>query len=419
MHIVYLHQYFNTPAMSGSTRSYEIARRLVSKGHKVSVVTSSRADARQSGWVQTSESGIDVYWLSVPYSNKMPYGERIKAFLRFAIGAARCAARLGGDVVFATSTPLTIAIPGVFSARKLKVPMIFEVRDLWPEVPVAIGALKNPVLRLVGQWMEKWAYRNSEAVIALSPGMRDGVVRAGYDPRRVAVIPNSSDNQEFTVSDARRNAWRARRGWLGDRPLLTYPGTFGKINGVRYLVSIAEILKTLSPDIRILLVGDGAEKGEVTRLAEEAGVLGVNLFIEDAVAKAEMPDVFAGSDMICSLVVDVPELFANSANKVFDTLAAGKPLLINHGGWQANFIDASACGVVTWGLSMHEAALRIIASLNDREWLARAGDASRRLAQNCFDRDQLVGQFLEVLLAAQRREGWRANTIAPGHFVVN
>lgn len=144
MHIVYLHQYFNTPAMSGSTRSYEIARRLVSAGHRVSVVTSSRISDDRKGWVQSNESGIDVHWLAVPYSNRMAYGERISAFLRFAFGAARRAASLRGDVVFATSTPLTIAIPGVFAARKLKVPMVFEVRDLWPEVPIAIGALRNP-----------------------------------------------------------------------------------------------------------------------------------------------------------------------------------------------------------------------------------------------------------------------------------
>jgi glycosyltransferase involved in cell wall biosynthesis len=416
MHIVYLHQYFNTPAMSGSTRSYEIARRLVSAGHRVSVVTSSRISDDRKGWVQSNESGIDVHWLAVPYSNRMAYGERISAFLRFAFGAARRAASLRGDVVFATSTPLTIAIPGVFAARKLKVPMVFEVRDLWPEVPIAIGALRNPLFKKCAKWLESWAYQNSEAVIALSPGMRDGVVRAGYDPRRVAVIPNSCDNQDFAVSTARRDAWRARRSWLGDRILITYPGTFGRINGVGYLVGVAAKLKQFSPDIRILLIGDGVEKEGVIRLAEEAGVLGVNLFVEDMAPKAEMPDVFAGSDMICSLVVDVPELFANSANKVFDALAAGRPLLINHGGWQAEFIKSSNCGVVTWGMSTEEAARSIADALNDIGWRTRAGDASRMLALSCFDRDRLVVQFSEILLAAQERKGWMASVIAPGDF---
>jgi len=416
MHIIYLHQYFNTPAMSGSTRSFEVAKRLVAKGHNVSVVTSVRSEGGAVQWSVTNEAGVEVHWLPVPYSNHMSYRGRIKAFLRFAYESARRAASISGDLVFATSTPLTIAIPGVFAAKRLTVPMVFEVRDLWPEVPIAIGALKNPVLRLPAQWLERWAYRNSEAVVALSPGMRDGVVRAGYDRARVAVIPNSSDNADFEVGEERRMAWRANRPWLGNRPLLTYPGTFGRINGVDYIVPIAGRLKEIAPEVRILLIGDGAEKAAVQRMAAEAGVLNVNLFVEDSVPKAQMPDVFAGSDMICSFVIDIPELFANSANKVFDTFAAARPILINHGGWQAEIIGQTGCGLVTEGLSAEASAQVLAERLQDPVWLAQAGKAAKRLATERFDRDVLVDQLNEVLIAAAKREGYRAQSIAPGIY---
>lgn len=416
MHIIYLHQYFNTPAMSGSTRSFEVAKRLVAKGHNVSVVTSLRSEVGAVQWSVTNEAGVEVHWLPVPYSNHMSYRDRIKAFLRFAYESARRAASISGDLVFATSTPLTIAIPGVFAAKRLTVPMVFEVRDLWPEVPIAIGALKNPVLRLPAQWLERWAYRNSEAVVALSPGMRDGVVRAGYDRARVAVIPNSSDNADFEVGEERRVAWRANRPWLGNRPLLTYPGTFGRVNGVDYIVPIAGRLKEIAPEVRILLIGDGAEKAAVQRMAAEAGVLDVNLFVEDSVPKAQMPDVFAGSDMICSFVIDIPELFANSANKVFDTFAAARPILINHGGWQAEIIGQTGCGLVTEGLSAEGAAQVLAERLQDPVWLAQAGKAAKRLATERFDRDVLVDQLNEVLIAAAKREGYRAQSIAPGIY---
>lgn len=416
VNIVYLHQYFNTPAMSGSTRSFEVAKRLVAKGHKVSVVTSVRLEAGVGQWSVTNEAGVEVHWLPVPYSNHMNYQERIKSFLRFAYESARRAASIPGDLIFATSTPLTIAIPGVFAAKRLTVPMVFEVRDLWPEVPIAIGALKNPVLRLPAQWLERWAYRNSEAVVALSPGMRDGVVRAGYDRARVAVIPNSSDNADFEVGEERRVAWRANRPWLGNRPLLTYPGTFGRVNGVDYIVPIAGRLKEIAPEVRILLIGDGAEKAAVQRMAAEAGVLNVNLFVEDSVPKAQMPDVFAGSDMICSFVIDIPELFANSANKVFDTFAAARPILINHGGWQAEIIGQTGCGLVTEGLSAEAAAQVLAERLQDPVWLAQAGKAAKRLATERFDRDVLVDQLNEVLIAAGKREGYRAQSIAPGIY---
>ncbi len=131
MKIVYLHQYFVTPDMPGGTRSYEMGRRLVEAGHEVHMITSDqsgRFDASE-GWRITEEAGIRVHWTTVPYGNEMPYGERIKAFFLFAWRSAREAARIGGDLVFATSTPLTIALPAVYAAKRCGVPMVFEVRD--------------------------------------------------------------------------------------------------------------------------------------------------------------------------------------------------------------------------------------------------------------------------------------------------
>lgn len=145
MKILYLHQYFTTPSMAGGTRSYEMARRLVAWGHEVHMITTDREgifDPKQK-WYETDEAGIHVHWTPIPYSNKMSYGQRIKAFFAFSWRAARKAAKIGGDVVFATSTPLTIAIPGVYASKRLKIPMVFEVRDLWPELPIAIGSSKK------------------------------------------------------------------------------------------------------------------------------------------------------------------------------------------------------------------------------------------------------------------------------------
>ena len=148
MRIVYMHQYFNTPAMHGGTRSYEMARRLVRSGHEVHMVT---ADSQGSGargknsWSLTEEAGIHVHWLPVPYSNNMTYRARVKAFISFARYAGLRAVPLRPDVVFATSTPLTIALPAAYAAKRLRIPLVFEVRDLWPEMPIAVGALRNPL----------------------------------------------------------------------------------------------------------------------------------------------------------------------------------------------------------------------------------------------------------------------------------
>lgn len=410
MHIIYLHQYFNTPQMPGGTRSYEVAKRLVKLGHKVTIITSNRS-TESGGWVVTSQDGFDVHWVPVRYSNRMRYLDRIWAFIVFALRSSRRAAGMSGDLIFATSTPLTIAIPGVLGSKKLKVPMVFEVRDLWPEIPIAIGAISNSIVKFLARRLEAWAYANSEAIVALSPGMREGVLKTGYDSRRVAVIPNGSDNSEFTLAHERREAWRARRSWLGSRPLLTYPGTFGKINGVGYLIPIAERLRTIAPDVRILLIGDGAERELIRAQAIQAGVFEVNLFMEDSVPKAEMPDVFAGSDMICSLVINVPALFSNSANKLFDAFAAGKPVLINHGGWQAEMIENMSCGVVTANLNSEESAELIAGKITDEVWRTAAGLASKYLAIHYFDRDRLVSNLNSVLLAAVERRGSEVSSI--------
>jgi UDP-N-acetylglucosamine:LPS N-acetylglucosamine transferase len=143
MKIIYLHQYFNTPTMVGSTRSYEMARRLVAYGHEVHMITSWREDDGRKNWFKTEENGINVHWLPVPYSNEMGFYERIKAFVKFALGSAKKAIELKGDIVFATSTPLTIAVPGIIASKINRIPMVFEVRDLWPEVPVALGILRG------------------------------------------------------------------------------------------------------------------------------------------------------------------------------------------------------------------------------------------------------------------------------------
>ena len=200
MKIIYLHQYFNIPQMSGGTRSYEMTRRFVAAGHEVHMITSSRERNNDaSKWVEEIIDGIHVHWLAVPYSNKMDFKARVSAFLKFAVASGAKAYRVGGDVIFATSSPLTIALPAVYAARRLRKPMVFEVRDLWPELPIAVGALKNLFLKKTAKWLERFAYKNADHMIALSPGMAKGVIKSGYPPDKVHIIPNSCDTDLFQV----------------------------------------------------------------------------------------------------------------------------------------------------------------------------------------------------------------------------
>lgn len=404
--------------MNGGTRSYELAKRLVARGHEVDLITSDRSSRINSNevWRVTNENGIRVHWYSVPYSNEMGFVSRVKAFVSFAIASARRANSIEADIVFATSTPLTIAIPGILKKWKAKIPLVFEVRDLWPELPIAIGALKNPVLKFAARVLEKSAYRNSEAVIALSPGMRDGVIKAGYDARRVCVIPNACDNQSFIAEPEKIKAFRSTRDWLGDNPLLLYAGTLGQINGVGYLVEVARHLQKISPSVRILIVGEGQERTQIVEQAKVAGVLNKNLFVENYLPKSEMATLFGAADLSASLFVDLPEMRANSANKFFDTLAACRPIMINYGGWQAKIVEDTGSGIVTWGMSMEDVAEKIAKCISDDVWLASAGKSSKQLAQELFDRDKLADEFETVIGMAAQNKGDQVSKISQNQY---
>jgi glycosyltransferase involved in cell wall biosynthesis len=417
MRVIYLHQYFNTPEMSGGTRSYEMGRRMGAAGHEVHMVTSYReSSASEKGWFQTEEAGIHVHWYPVPYSNRMSFMQRLKAFFAFALAARKKAVELDGDLIFATSTPLTIALPAVSASRKKKIPLVFEVRDLWPEMPIAVGALKNPFLRFAAHKLEHWAYHNSQSVVALSPGMKEGVVRTGFPAERVAVIPNSSDNTEFQFDAAAADHFRAEREWLGDKPLLVYTGTFGAVNGVGYMVSIARELMDRNSDIRILLVGDGAEKLEIKEKAKQVGVLDKNLFIEEELPKREIPALLSAATMASALFVNLPEMRPNSANKFFDGLASGTPVMLNYGGWMHDLVIANGCGLAMWQQSPANVAVELDVKMHDADWLEEAGRAARQLAEKCFDRDKLAGQLMGVLQAVKDQQPDKAVKIAPGEY---
>ena len=404
MRIIYLHQYFTTPSMSGGVRSYEMASHLVSSGHEVNVVTTWREPltSRSTGWYETNENGIRVHWLPVEYSNTMTFARRMIAFGNFVRAAQRKAVTIGGDIVFATSTPLTIALPAVRAARALKVPMVFEVRDLWPSVPIGMGVLRNPILTRAARWLERYAYANSAGVVALSPGMKRGVVATGYPSELVTVIPNLCVNDFFQVSADARTRFRRKHPWLQHRPLVVYTGALGAVNGVGYLVRLAARVLALDPEIRFLIVGSGKEYGFVEKTAEDLGVLNKNFFMMRSIPRLEIRDVLLGADLATSVVINNKVLFDNSANKFFDALAAGKPVAINHAGWQAELIQATDAGLVLPPDDFESAASIVTAALHNRAWLKRAGQAARRLALEEFSRVKLTAKFENVLVDAAR-----------------
>ena len=153
MHVLYFHQHFSTPQGSAGTRSFEMAQALIREGHSVTMVCGSYAQGKtgldgsfEKGRRRGAVDGIDVIEFDLNYGNYMGFLQRLRVFLKFAFGSVVVALREPADVVFATTTPLTAGIPGIFARWMARKPFVFEVRDLWPELPKAMGAITNPAV---------------------------------------------------------------------------------------------------------------------------------------------------------------------------------------------------------------------------------------------------------------------------------
>lgn len=401
MRVLYFHQHFTTPDGAGGTRSYEFARALIERGHRVTMVCGRHDrsalalpwDARARCYRGSIED-IDVIALPLNYSNSDGLLRRTLVFLRFALHSIGIAFREPHDLLFATSTPLTAAIPGI--VRKLLVPrsrFVFEVRDLWPELPKALG-LRNPIL-LGGMSALEWlAYRTADACIGLAPGIVEGIQRRGPSGQPVAMIPNGCDLDLFTP------AKRAPLSLPGVAPgdfVAGFTGAHGIANGLEAVLDAAAELKRRGRhDIKLVLIGDGKCKPALVARAEREGLN--NCVFLPLVRKTEIARVTASFDCGLQILADVPAFYyGTSPNKFFDYISAGIPVVNNYPGWLADTILRSDCGIAVPPRSPVALAEALIRLADDHELVARFGRNARMLAEAKFSRKMLAAQWTKLI----------------------
>jgi glycosyltransferase involved in cell wall biosynthesis len=393
MRILYLHQYFMTRSGIGGTRSYEFARRFAARGHEVSMVTAAVPGKPR----QRTVDGIDVVGVRGGFADyvsgtKLGYTRRAQEFARFAIGATTSVLRQPRpDVIYATSPPLTMALPALAAARRHSVPLVFEVRDLWPEAPIQMGALTNPVLKWLARWLERHVYRSAAHVIALSPGMRAGVIATGTPPEKVTLVPNASDLELFSP-DRDGSDFRERLG-LGDRFVCSYFGTMGEANDLTQVIEAAELM---DDDVRFVLHGDGKRRKALEELAHQRGVRNV-IFSDPLPDKESVARLAAASDACMTIYKDVPILYTCSPNKLFDTFAAGRPAIVNTPGWLEELVEGNEAGVYVRPADPSHLAERVAFLRDHPELVERYGRNARKLAETDFSRDMLAERALGVL----------------------
>jgi glycosyltransferase involved in cell wall biosynthesis len=395
MRILYIVQHFSGPSGTSGSRPYENARRLVAMGHDVTLMCGSFDRGGQEDIEHARQAGIDVRVAPVTYKQGLSFLQRIKVFRQYMLWATRFGKSLPRpDVVFASSTPLTVGEIGRRLATHHHCPFVFEVRDLWPEIPMAVGALKNPVMRWSAHRMARKVYAAADHVIALSPGMRDGVVAWGVPEQNVTVIPNCSDTTLFGSRDQREER-RSRYGWNG-KFVCIHSGSMGIVNGLDYLLDAAKVLdERRVDDILIAIVGDGQMK---PHLVERVGLEGIkSAVIYEPTPKCEMPALLSAADVGAVSFLPLPYMDTNSANKFFDFLAAGLPVVINYGGWQKAVLTEWNAGLSVDPSDPSTLADALIALRDDEERRGQMGAAARQLAEDRFDRDKLVSCLEAVL----------------------
>lgn len=388
MRITYIHQHFVLPGEPGGSRPYEFARRMVAAGHEVTMICG------QEEAMDKTIDGIHVRRLAIPYRNEMSKRERIGSFLNFLVRASVVAARVPADVIYASSTPLTVAVPGIVAKITQRAPLVAEIRDLWPEVPIKLGYLNNPVAIFLAKQLEKAFYAASTEVVALSPSMADGVKDVA-PKKRVTVIPNASDFERFDVPAEKRAACREEQGW-GDDVVAVYAGGFGMSYQLEWIVDLAAQLRRDGVDnARFVLLGQGSDSEALYQRAKDAGLDADAMFLGRQ-PKEDVAKFVSAADVALSPLRDDPCLEGNSLNKVFDAMAASRPVVFNHGGWLEEAATDHNSG---WRLprDIPAAAKRFAEIISDRDELRAAGQRNRQLGEERFARDSLYNQLIEVL----------------------
>ena len=320
MKILYIHQYFKTPDEGGANRSYFMAQALKAKGHDVEMLTAHN----ETKAVSKKMDGLMVHYLPVRYENQFGFIKRIKAFLNFILLCKKFILKQNDyDKIIATSTPLTVGFIALWTKKKFQIPYIFEVRDLWPEAPIQMGAIKNPLLKI---WLEKQElkfYQNSERVIALSPGMRNHIEKRAPEVK-VELIPNVADCDFFARVEEKDEDLVLQYG-VKNKFVVSYFGAVGPVNDLISLIKSAEQCTHLP--IRFLIMGEGSSLQEVKNYVSKNQLK--NIFFIPYGTKEEVRNVMNVTDACYVSFLHKPVLRTNSPNKFFDAIASGKLIITN------------------------------------------------------------------------------------------
>jgi glycosyltransferase involved in cell wall biosynthesis len=406
--ILVIYQSYLTKGAPGGSRYNEFARLWADAGHDVTVITGTLnyttgevpAVYRGKWWVRETDGKVKVWRCYVPATYHSSRLGRMWSFFGFTLSTTTAALLCpNADVVIATSPPLTIVIPGWVAARgrpwRRRCPLVFEIRDLWPESAVTTGVLSERSMLTRILWrLERWGIATADKVNVLTPAFRENLLRRRLaTDDKIVFVPNGADLGLFTPGP-RDNAVRREFRWA-DKFVMLYAGAHGRANALQQLVLAAEILKPRA-DILIATVGHGPERERLVDLAARRGLN--NITFLGPQAKEQMPDFVNAADVGAAVLQNNPTFRTVWPNKVFDYMACARPTLVAIDGVARKLVceDAKA-GVYAEPENAPAIAAAIESLAADPEGRRRMGLAGREWVMANARRETLASRYLEIL----------------------
>lgn len=406
MKILLLHQYFLEEDDPGGSRWNEMTKAWTDMGHDVSVIggmmhyngNTKREEYKGKFFVKKKQGKVDVYRSHVSESYNSGFLGRLWGYFSFMFSSLYNGLfKVKGkyDVVIVTSPPLFVGISGYFLSLFKRIPMVFEIRDLWPESAIDTGVLTNKWVIKLAYGVERFIYKKSKLINVLTPAfyntLRD---KKGIVEDKLIMIPNAADFSlsEEIVATFDREQFRKEHD-LDGYFVITYVGAHGVANHLGQLLDAGKLLE--DTNVLFLLIGQGMEKA---RLIEKAKAMNVkNVRFLDPVPKKEVFKYILASEMGASVLKKVDTFKTVYSNKTFDYFSCKRPILMAIDGVSRELVENAKAGTYVEPENASEYNRIIREYLNDPTRLMQEGESGYRFAKENFDRRVLADRYLVAI----------------------
>jgi glycosyltransferase involved in cell wall biosynthesis len=394
MHVLIVHQAFASGREAGGTRHYEFARHLATHGHRVTVVAGSinyLTGTEVTPGQEHAETNITIVRPYTYGALHKSFMHRMLSYVSFALSSFVAALAIDRvDIVVGTSPPILQGATAWLVARLKRVPLVFEVRDLWPDFAIELKVLANPGVIAAARWLERFLYTSADRLLVNSPGFIPHV--QAVSGRIPALIPNGVDGRAFSAAE--RGIWFRSQWQAGNRFVALYAGAHGTANALEAVLDAATMLRDRR-DILFVFVGDGKEKSALIARAHSAGL--DNVRFEAAQPKDAMPAVIAAADVCIATLRNIPLFRTTYPNKVFDYMAAGRPTVLAIDGVIRDVVEQSGGGIFVPPGDPVALAGAISRLAEDRTACTRMGDDAREFVLRRFNRTDQAASFCALL----------------------